>query len=98
MSIIEISPEEQQQIFQIVASILHMGNVGFTEEDGQAKILKPESVKAIIKVNKILHSIQTCIKKNFSTIIFFILHSYLDVMKKNLKMHLLIVQLRHVMI
>lgn len=51
MSVIEISPDEQQQIFQIVASILHMGNVGFTEEDGQAKILKPESVKAITKVN-----------------------------------------------
>lgn len=50
MSVIEISPKEQAEIFQIVASILHMGNVGFTEEEGKAKILKPESVRAISKV------------------------------------------------
>lgn len=50
MTIIEISPKEQSEIFQIVASILHMGNVGFTEEEGKAKILKPESVRAISKV------------------------------------------------
>lgn len=50
MTIIEISPKEQAEIFQIVASILHMGNVGFTEEEGKAKILKPESVRAVSKV------------------------------------------------
>lgn len=50
MSVIEISPKEQSEIFQIVASILHMGNVGFTEEEGKAKILKPESVRAVSKV------------------------------------------------
>ncbi|XP_037024276.1 unconventional myosin IC isoform X1 [Bradysia coprophila] len=50
MSVIEISPKEQAEIFQIVASILHMGNVGFTEEEGKAKILKPESVRAISKL------------------------------------------------
>lgn len=50
MSVIEISPKEQSEIFQIVASILHMGNVGFTEEEGRAKILKPESVRAVSKV------------------------------------------------
>lgn len=50
MSVIEISSKEQAEIFQIVASILHMGNVGFTEEEGRAKILKPESVRAVSKV------------------------------------------------
>lgn len=51
MSVIEIFPDEQAEIFQIVASVLHMGNVGFTEEEGQACILKPESVGAIAKVH-----------------------------------------------
>ena len=51
MDVIEVSKQEQQEIFQIVASVLHMGNVGFTEEDGVAKILKPESVSAICKVS-----------------------------------------------
>lgn len=50
MTVIELSHEEQQEIFEIVASVLHMGNIGFTEEDGKAKILKPESVSAITKV------------------------------------------------
>jgi myosin I len=51
MSIIEIPEDEQKMIFEIVASILHMGNVGFTEEEGKSKILKPESVTAITKVS-----------------------------------------------
>lgn len=51
MDIIELSTIEQSEIFQIIASILHMGNVGFTEEEGQAKILKPESVAAIARVS-----------------------------------------------
>lgn len=50
MDIIEIPKHEQLEIFQIVASVLHMGNVGFTEEDGKATILKPESVVAVCKV------------------------------------------------
>lgn len=51
MTIIEFSDKEQQDIFNIVASVLHMGNVGFTEVEGVAKILKPESVEAISKVS-----------------------------------------------
>lgn len=52
MSIIEIQKDEQTLILQIVASILHMGNVGFTEEEGRAVVFKPESVTAISKVNE----------------------------------------------
>lgn len=51
MSVIEFTEKEQEEIFNIVACVLHMGNVGFTEQDGVAKILKPESVEAICKVN-----------------------------------------------
>lgn len=50
MSIIELSDREQKEIFEIVASILHMGNIGFTENEGVAQILKPESVSAVTKV------------------------------------------------
>uniref|UniRef100_A0A182NPP3 Myosin motor domain-containing protein n=1 Tax=Anopheles dirus TaxID=7168 RepID=A0A182NPP3_9DIPT len=49
MTVIEILDQEQRQILDIVAAVLHMGNVGFTEEEGKAKILKPESVTAIAK-------------------------------------------------
>lgn len=51
MTVIEIPPEEQKLILEIIACVLHMGNVGFTEEEGKAKILKPESVTAISKVS-----------------------------------------------
>lgn len=51
MNTIELTPEEQDSIFQIVASVLHMGNVGFTETDGSAEILKPAAVEAISSVS-----------------------------------------------
>ncbi|XP_057322308.1 unconventional myosin IC isoform X2 [Microplitis mediator] len=47
MKTVELNQQEQDDLFSIVASVLHMGNVGFTEEEGQAKILKPASVEAI---------------------------------------------------
>ncbi|XP_034942192.1 unconventional myosin IC isoform X2 [Chelonus insularis] len=47
MKTVELNQQEQDDLFSIVASVLHMGNVGFTEEEGKAKILKPESVKAV---------------------------------------------------
>ncbi|KAF7994644.1 hypothetical protein HCN44_004116 [Aphidius gifuensis] len=47
MKTVELKEQEQDDLFGIVASVLHMGNVGFTEEDGKAKILKPASVDAI---------------------------------------------------
>lgn len=50
MDVIELTPDEQTEIFRIVASVLHLGNVGFTEEEGQACILKPESVAAVSKL------------------------------------------------
>lgn len=50
MKTMEMSQQEQDNLFAIVASVLHMGNVGFTEEDGVAKILKPASVEAVSKL------------------------------------------------
>ncbi|KAK0178646.1 hypothetical protein PV327_007520 [Microctonus hyperodae] len=47
MNAVELTQHEQENLFAIVASILHMGNVGFTENEGEAQILKPESVKAV---------------------------------------------------
>lgn len=47
MTIIELPDTEQDNIFAIVASVLHMGNVGFTEVEGKAEVLKPESIEAI---------------------------------------------------
>lgn len=40
MKVIEIGVEEQKEIFAIVASILHLGNVKFVQNDkGYAEIL-----------------------------------------------------------
>lgn len=66
MSIIEIQKDEQTLILQIVASILHMGNVGFSEEEGRAVVLKPESVTAIAKVIEI-HLKEKQIEKSYSS-------------------------------
>lgn len=52
LTVIELTDQEQDDIFAIVASVLHMGNVGFTEENGRAKVLKPECVEAISKVTQ----------------------------------------------
>lgn len=33
MQVIQLDNNEQEEIFAIVASLLHLGNVGFTEQD-----------------------------------------------------------------
>lgn len=50
LDIMEVKGDEQKEIFEIIASVLHMGNIGFTEDDGQAVVLKPESVASITKL------------------------------------------------
>ncbi|XP_067646670.1 unconventional myosin IC isoform X2 [Eurosta solidaginis] len=50
MSVIDFSQSEQKEVFNIVASVLHLGNVSFTEVDGIAKITKTEAVAAIAKL------------------------------------------------
>lgn len=44
MKIIEIGNDEQNEIFEIVASILHLGNVKFVQNDkGYAEILNHDA-------------------------------------------------------
>ncbi|KAG7188163.1 hypothetical protein KM043_013381 [Ampulex compressa] len=47
MKTMEMTEQEQNDLFSIVASVLHMGNIGLTEEEGVATILKPASIEAI---------------------------------------------------
>ncbi|XP_028159823.1 unconventional myosin IC isoform X1 [Ostrinia furnacalis] len=56
MKVIEIGLEEQQAIFEIVASVLHLGNVKFVQNDkGYAEILSHDAnsgnVAELLKVN-----------------------------------------------
>lgn len=45
------SEQEESALFEIVASVLHLGNIGFSEENGQAVIALDKSVVAISQVN-----------------------------------------------
>ena len=47
----ELSKEEQDEILDIVASVLHLGNVSFTEEEGVAEVEHPHTVDVIAKVS-----------------------------------------------
>ncbi len=50
-NVIEVPKDEQEEILQIVASVLTLGNVGFTEDEmGHAKISRTEPIEAIAKV------------------------------------------------
>ncbi|CAG4982812.1 unnamed protein product [Colias eurytheme] len=57
MKVIEISAEEQKEIFEIVASVLHLGNVKFVQnEKGYAEILNHDAnsgnVASLLKVDQ----------------------------------------------
>ncbi|XP_030750397.1 unconventional myosin IC isoform X1 [Sitophilus oryzae] len=47
LSTLEFTPQEQDDIFFIISAILHLGNVGFTEAENKAVIVKPELVDNI---------------------------------------------------
>eukprot|EP01111_Echinosteliopsis_oligospora_P014912 TRINITY_DN5735_c1_g1_i3.p1 TRINITY_DN5735_c1_g1~~TRINITY_DN5735_c1_g1_i3.p1 ORF type:complete len:1071 (+),score=360.39 TRINITY_DN5735_c1_g1_i3:181-3393(+) len=45
MNVIGMSPQEQDDVFRLVASVLHLGNVTFTEDKaGNAQIADPETL------------------------------------------------------
>lgn len=44
LSVINFPEEEQKKIFHIIASILHLGNISITDEDGVAKITTNDSL------------------------------------------------------
>ena len=52
MQVIQLDNNEQEEIFAIVASLLHLGNVGFTEQDGtsNANITNSYSVGIVSQV------------------------------------------------
>lgn len=56
MDTIEISKKDQDEIFDIIASILHIGNVKFViNENGNAEVLNHDTnTEYIAKVNKSL--------------------------------------------
>nr|CAD7403468.1 unnamed protein product [Timema poppensis] len=54
LNTIGLTEQEQENLFAIVASVLHMGNVGFIEDEGKSEVLKPECVEAISKASDLL--------------------------------------------
>ncbi|KAI9341028.1 P-loop containing nucleoside triphosphate hydrolase protein [Zopfochytrium polystomum] len=44
MNVCNISPSDQTQLLQILASILHLGNITFVEENNEAKVADPETL------------------------------------------------------
>lgn len=50
MSTMELGREDQDAIMAIVASVLHLGNVTFTEVDGVAAVERPQEVAAVAEV------------------------------------------------
>lgn len=54
MEVIELSATEQEEIYRIVASVLHLGNAGFVEEEGRARLTNSMAVHTVAKVNNAL--------------------------------------------
>lgn len=50
MEVIELSATEQEEIYRIVASVLHLGNTGFVEEEGRARLTNSMAVHTVAKV------------------------------------------------
>lgn len=51
LTTLEFNEEEQDAMFSIVAGILHLGNINFSESNGRAVILKPDLVDTVAKVS-----------------------------------------------
>lgn len=47
LTILEFTKKEQKEIFALVASVLHLGNVGFTVDEGTTLLSKTDSVEII---------------------------------------------------
>ncbi|XP_054270619.1 unconventional myosin IC isoform X2 [Macrosteles quadrilineatus] len=47
MTTIELSSTEQEEIFQIVSSVLHLGNVGFVEDEGKSRLTNSMAVHTV---------------------------------------------------
>ncbi|KAH1011643.1 hypothetical protein HUJ04_000967 [Dendroctonus ponderosae] len=50
LTTLDFTQEDQEEIFSIIAAILHLGNVKFSTAEGKAVILKPDLVETIAKL------------------------------------------------
>lgn len=50
LTALEFTDNEQFDMFSIISAILHLGNVGFSEEEGKSTILKPDIVDTVSKL------------------------------------------------
>lgn len=50
LTVTEFAKDEQDEMFSIVAAVLHLGNVGFSAEEGVSTIIKPEILEIVSKV------------------------------------------------
>ena len=50
LKVMELSPDEQEALVQLIAVVIHLGNVQFEETGGRARIQNPEVVTIIAKV------------------------------------------------
>lgn len=51
MEVIQLSLAEQKEMFTIVASVLHLGNAGFMEEDGKASLTDTTATQLVSQVS-----------------------------------------------
>lgn len=51
LEVTEFTADMQKDLFNIVASVLNLGNTGFSEVEGKAKIIKTDGVEATSKVS-----------------------------------------------
>lgn len=54
MDIVGITSEQQTSMLSIIASILYMGNIGFIEDEGHAKINKREPLEIVCEVRALI--------------------------------------------
>lgn len=52
LKVLEFTIEEEKDMFSILAGILNLGNVGFNEEEGKAKIVKSDLVEIVSELFK----------------------------------------------
>lgn len=50
LKVMEVAPHEQEALVQLVAVVIHLGNVQFEDAGGRSKVKNPEVVTIIAKV------------------------------------------------
>ena len=50
LNVCDFTTADQAEIFNITAAVLHLGNTGFVEEDGEALIAQDKPIRAISEV------------------------------------------------